>query len=108
MFFVTLGLGSVIASAVSAAPWLAVISRHKNLVIGVSGTLLALNYWLVIVRPRRCAPGEVCHVDSPLMRWNRRVWWFPRRSTRSPLRSRTARCLSLNGFEEYLWQRVNP
>jgi hypothetical protein len=75
MFFVTLGLGSVIASAVSAAPWLAVISRHKNLVIGVSGTLLALNYWLVIVRPRRCAPGEVCHVDSPLMRWNRRVWW---------------------------------
>jgi hypothetical protein len=75
MFFVTLGLGSVIASAVSAAPWLAVISRHKNLVIGVSGTLLALNYWLVIVRPRRCAPGEVCHVDSPLMRWNRRMWW---------------------------------
>jgi hypothetical protein len=44
-------------------------------VIGVSGTLLALNYWLVIVRPRRCAPGEVCHVDSPLMRWNRRMWW---------------------------------
>ena len=39
-----------------------------------SGALLALNYWLVVVRPRRCAPGEVCHVDSPLMRWNRRVW----------------------------------
>ena len=37
--------------------------------------LLSLNYWLVVVRPRRCAPGEVCHVDSPLMRFNRRVWW---------------------------------
>ena len=71
----TLGLGSVIASAVSAAPWLAVISRHKNLMFSVSGALLALNYWLVVVRPRRCAPGELCHIDSPLMRWNRRVWW---------------------------------
>ena len=40
-----------------------------------SGLLLALNYWLVVVRPRRCAPGEVCHVDSPLMRLNRRIWW---------------------------------
>ena len=51
------------------------ISRHKNLMFGASAVLLALNYWLVVVRPRRCAPGELCHVDSPLMRWNRRVWW---------------------------------
>ena len=71
----TLGLGSVIASAVSAAPWLAVISRHKYLTFSASGALLALNYWLVVVRPRRCAPGELCHVDSPVMRWNCRVWW---------------------------------
>ena len=42
----------------------------------VSGGLLALNYWLVVVRPRRCAPGEVCHVDSPVMRFNRRLFWF--------------------------------
>ena len=70
----TLGLGSVIASVVSAAPWLAVIGRHKNLMFGASAALLALNYWLVVVRPRRCAPGELCHIDSPLMRWNRRVW----------------------------------
>jgi hypothetical protein len=41
-----------------------------------SAALLALNYWLVVVRPRRCAPGEICHVDSPLMRLNRRLWWF--------------------------------
>ena len=38
--------------------------------------MLALNYWLVVVRPRRCAPGEVCHVDSPVMRFNRRLFWF--------------------------------
>ena len=36
---------------------------------------MALNYWLVVVRPRRCAPGEVCHMDSPVMRFNRRVFW---------------------------------
>jgi hypothetical protein len=64
----------VVASAVTVAPWLAVISRHKAPVFAVSGLLLALNYWLLVVRPRRCAPGELCHVDSPLMRWNRRVF----------------------------------
>ena len=74
--FVTLGLGSVIASAVSTAPWLAVLSRHKGLMFGTSGLLLLLNFWLVIVRPRRCAPGDVCHVDNPLMRLNRRLWWI--------------------------------
>ena len=37
---------------------------------------MAVNYWLVAVRPRRCAPGEICHMDSPVMRFNRRVFWF--------------------------------
>ena len=74
--FVTLGLGSVVASAVATAPWLAVVSRHKNLVFAVSAAMLALNYWLVVVRPRQCAPGEICHADSPAMRWNRRIFWF--------------------------------
>ena len=72
----TLGLGSVIASAGSAAPWLAVVSRHKEGVFGIAALLMVLNYWLVVVRPRRCAPGEICHVDSPLMRWNRRIYWI--------------------------------
>jgi mercuric ion transport protein len=76
ILFVTLGLGSVVASAVTVAPWLAVIGRHKTLVFVASGLLLAANYWLVVVRPRRCAPGELCHIDSPVMRWNRRVFWL--------------------------------
>lgn len=74
--FVTLGLGSVVTSAVASAPWLAAVSRHKDLVFALSGVLMALNYWLVIVRPRHCAPGDVCHVGSPLMRVNRRVFWL--------------------------------
>ena len=74
--FVTLGLGSVVASAVSTAPWLAIVSRHKEAVFGLSGVLMALNYWLVVVRARACDPGEICHVDSPTMRWNRGVFWL--------------------------------
>jgi hypothetical protein len=42
----------------------------------VSGVLLALNYWMVVVRPRECAPGELCHIDSPFMRFNRRLYWI--------------------------------
>jgi hypothetical protein len=60
---------------VSAAPWFAEVSRHKGVVFSASAAMMALNYWLVVVRPRRCAPGEICHVDSPLMRWSRRIYW---------------------------------
>ena len=74
----SLGLGSVIVSAFEVAPWLAVISFHKAAVFATVGGLLALNYWLAVVRPRQmnCAPGEVCHVDSPAMRLNRLLFWI--------------------------------
>ena len=53
------------------------ISRHKTGVFVVVGVMLSLNYWLAIVRPRQmnCAPGEVCHIDSPAMRANRVMFW---------------------------------
>ena len=55
-----------------------VISRHKDVVFPIVGVLLAFNYWIAIVRPKRlnCAPGEVCHVDSPAMRANRAMFWI--------------------------------
>lgn len=71
----TLGLGSVIASVVEAAPWFARVGHYKALLFSASGALLALNYWLVVVRPRRCVPGELCHIDTPFMRVNRRLYW---------------------------------
>ena len=75
--FVSLGLGSVIASALEAAPWVITVGRHKNPVFAAVGVMLAVNYWLAIVRPRQleCAPGELCHVDSPAMRVNRVMFW---------------------------------
>jgi hypothetical protein len=72
---VTLGLGSVIASILEVAPWFAEVGRHKPQLFGGSAVLLLLNYWLVVVRPRRCEPGDLCHVDTPFMRFNRRLYW---------------------------------
>jgi hypothetical protein len=74
---VSLGLGSVIGSAFEAAPWLMQVGRHKTAVFISVGALLVLNYWLAVLRPRRvnCAPGEVCHIDSPTMRVNRALFW---------------------------------
>ncbi len=74
----SLGLGSVIASAFEVAPWLMDIGRHKTAVFAAVGVVLAINYWLAVVRPRQmnCAPGEICHVDSPAMRVNRMLFWI--------------------------------
>jgi hypothetical protein len=68
----------VIASTLEAAPWLMVISSHKAIVFPLVGVLLLFNYWIAVVRPRRlnCAPGEICHVDSPAMRVNRKLFWI--------------------------------
>jgi hypothetical protein len=74
---VSLGLGSVIGTVFEAAPWLMEIGRHKTAIFIGVGAMLTLNYWLAIVRPSRmdCAPGEVCHIDSPAMRVNRVLFW---------------------------------
>ena len=73
----SLGLGSVVASVIEVAPWLSTITRNKGLVFVGVGAMLLFNYWIAVVRPRRmnCAPGELCHVDSPAMRLNRRLFW---------------------------------
>jgi hypothetical protein len=64
------------ASFIEAAPWIVVLEQHRPVLFSVSRVLLALNYWMVVVRPRRCAPGELCHIDSPFMRFNRRLYWI--------------------------------
>ena len=63
------------ASIIDAAPWFIELQRYKTVMFGVSGAALALNYWLVVVRSRRCAPGELCHMDTPFMHFNRRLYW---------------------------------
>lgn len=64
------------ASVIDAAPWFVELQRYKAVMFVVSAAVLALNYRVVVVRPRRCAPGELCHVDTPFMRFNRRLYWI--------------------------------
>jgi hypothetical protein len=64
------------ASLIETAPWIVVLERNRLVLFSVSGGLLALNYWMVAVRPRQCAPGELCHIDSPFMKINRRLYWI--------------------------------
>jgi hypothetical protein len=64
------------AALIETAPWIVVLERHRLVLFCASGVFLALNYWMVVVRPRQCAPGELCHIDSPFMRFNRRLYWI--------------------------------
>ena len=63
------------AAVIEAAPWFVALQRYKPVLFTASAVVLALNYWLVVVRPRRCAPGELCHMETPFMRLNRRLYW---------------------------------
>ena len=73
----SLGLGSVVASTLEVAPWLIAVGARKSIIFPVVGVLLAFNYWLAVARPKKmqCQPGEMCHVDSPVSRFNRALFW---------------------------------
>lgn len=54
------GLGASVAGFLSVFPWLVVLSRHKNWVFAISGTLIAANLYYT----RRSA-ATACPADSP-------------------------------------------
>lgn len=63
---VLFGLGATVASFLSAAPWLVELSRHKLLVFGISGALIAGNFFYVYwLSPRLKRTQEACAVDDP-------------------------------------------
>lgn len=55
---VTLGLGAVVAGAVSSVPGLAALTRHKPWVFLVGGLLLGLNWALEFRRPAPACPVD--------------------------------------------------
>jgi hypothetical protein len=62
---VLIGLGTTVASVLTAVPWLVTLSRHKEWVFGFSGALIALNFVYVYrVAPRWRAAGETCPIDE--------------------------------------------
>ena len=76
--FVTLGLGGVVAATVSTVPGLITLSHYKGWVFLMAGVLIALNVFLIYVRPRRQQVCEVggtggrCEVAG---RWSKGILW---------------------------------
>lgn len=58
---VTLGLGAVVAGAVSSLPWLIPLSQNKGWVFLGAGLLIAGN-WVLVWRWRRRAAAIACEV----------------------------------------------
>ena len=62
---VLLGLGTTVASLLSAAPWLVSLSRHKVWTFSIAGTLIAASFGVTYAIAPRLRPGEVCAADDP-------------------------------------------
>jgi len=70
IILVTAGMGSVVASVVSALPWLAWLSQYKGITFSFTALVLAYSWW----RLRSTGQLETCTVkDGKRLRWQRRV-----------------------------------
>ncbi|MGH7539418.1 MAG: hypothetical protein ACRELC_00290 [Gemmatimonadota bacterium] len=71
---VFLGFGATVAAAVSVAPWLVVLSRHKEWVFLTAGLLIAASrLYARHVAPRAVRDGGACPL--PLGRATGAAWW---------------------------------
>lgn len=62
---VLLGMGTAVASLLSAAPWLVSVSRHKIWTFSIAGTLIALSLLMTYVVAPRLQAGATCSADDP-------------------------------------------
>ena len=62
---VLLGMGTAVASLLSAAPWLVSVSRHKIWTFSIAGVLIALSFFVTYLIAPRLRQGEVCDADDP-------------------------------------------
>jgi mercuric ion transport protein len=62
---VLLGLGTTVASLLSAAPWLVSLSRHKAWTFSIAGTLIAASFAMTYLVAPRLRQAEVCASDDP-------------------------------------------
>jgi len=80
-FLVVLGLGAVVAGAVSEFPFLITLSEYKAWVFAFAFLLLAINFYLLYGRKKKniaCeyVPGQketACEVSS---RWSKVILWI--------------------------------
>jgi mercuric ion transport protein len=62
---VLLGMGSAVASLLSAAPWLVSLSRHKIWIFCIAGVLIGGSFVLTYAIAPRLREGEACAADDP-------------------------------------------
>jgi hypothetical protein len=62
---VLLGMGTAVASLLSAAPWLVSLSRHKIWTFSIAGTLIAASFVMTYVVAPRLRDGDNCDADDP-------------------------------------------
>ena len=62
---VLLGMGTAVASLLSAAPWLVSLSRHKFWTFSIAGTLIACSFVMTYVIAPRLRDGEACDANDP-------------------------------------------
>src|SRR3984885_12132197 len=62
---VLLGMGTTVASLLSAAPWLVSFSRHKIWTFSIAGILIAMSFVMTYAIAPRLRQGEVCGADDP-------------------------------------------
>jgi mercuric ion transport protein len=62
---VLLGMGTAVASLLSAAPWLVSLSRHKIWTFSIAGSLIAASFVMTYVIAPRLREGEACESDDP-------------------------------------------
>jgi mercuric ion transport protein len=62
---VLLGMGTAVASLLSAAPWLVSLSRHKVWTFSIAGALIAASFVMTYVVAPRLRDGEACAADDP-------------------------------------------
>lgn len=62
---VLFGMGTAVASLLSAAPWLVSLSRHKVWTFSLAGTLIAASFVMTYMIAPRLRGGEACVADDP-------------------------------------------
>lgn len=62
---VLLGLGTTVASLLSAMPWLVRLSHHKAWTFSISGSLIAASFLVTYLIAPRLARQEACAADDP-------------------------------------------
>jgi mercuric ion transport protein len=61
---VLLGMGTTVASLLSAAPWLVGFSRHKAWTFSISGALIVSSLIVTYFVAPRLRSGQVCDIDG--------------------------------------------